>query len=44
MQQKLITLKEETILKIKSLATEQEIIEYRNAIVGKNGSLTEILK
>ncbi|MDD2565537.1 MAG: phenylalanine--tRNA ligase subunit alpha [Candidatus Gracilibacteria bacterium] len=44
MQQKLTQLKEETLAKIKTLATEQEIIDYRNAIVGKSGSLTEILK
>ncbi|EKE28746.1 MAG: phenylalanyl-tRNA synthetase subunit alpha [uncultured bacterium (gcode 4)] len=44
MQQKLITLKEESLKKILSLASEQEIIEYRNLITGKNWTLTEILK
>lgn len=44
MQQKLNTLKIETLQKIKSLASEQEIIDYRNSIVGKNWTLTEILK
>lgn len=44
MQQKLTELQAETLEKILTLGTEQEIIDYRNAIVGKNGSLTEILK
>ena len=44
MQQKLQNLQEETLLKIKSLKTEQETIDYRNEIVWKNWSLTEILK
>ena len=44
MQQKLNSLKLEVLEKIKSLKTEMEVIDYRNAIVGKNGSLTEILK
>ena len=44
MEKKLITLKEESFQKISSLASEQEIIEFKNSIVGKNGSLTEILK
>jgi len=44
MQQKLNSLKLDVLEKIKSLKTESEVIDYRNAIVGKNGSLTEILK
>lgn len=44
MQQKLTKLQEETLVKIKSLETEQEVVDFRNEIVGKNGSLTEILK
>jgi hypothetical protein len=44
MQQKLNSLKQEVLEKIKSLKNENDVIDYRNAIVGKNGSLTEILK
>ncbi|MDD2487396.1 MAG: phenylalanine--tRNA ligase subunit alpha [Candidatus Gracilibacteria bacterium] len=44
MQQKLTKLQEEVLMKIGDLKTEQEVIDYRNDITGKNGSLTEILK
>ena len=44
MQQKLIQLQTETLAKIITLNSEQEVIDFRNEIVGKNGSLTEILK
>ncbi|MBP8016987.1 phenylalanine--tRNA ligase subunit alpha [Candidatus Gracilibacteria bacterium] len=44
MQQKLNELKNETLDKINILQNEQEIISYRNSILGKNGFLTEILK
>lgn len=44
MQQKLNTLKTEVLAKIPALTAQQNIIDYRNAITGKNGTLTEILK
>lgn len=44
MQQKLEQLKSDALTKIQSLANEQEIIDYRNEIVGKSWILTEILK
>jgi len=44
MQHKLTTLKTEVLAQILSLTVQQDIIDYRNAITGKNGSLTEILK
>lgn len=44
MHEKLENLKQECLLKISNLFTEQEIIDFRNSIIGKNWSLTEILK
>ena len=44
MQQKLEQLKAETQAKIGTLKSEEELINFRNSIVWKNGSLTEILK
>ena len=34
----------EVLAKILTLTVQQDIIDYRNAITGKNGTLTEILK
>lgn len=44
MQQKLNLLKWDVLEKIQTLKTEQEVVLYRNSIIGKNWSLTEILK
>ena len=44
MLQKLKTLETETLAQIAKLASEEELIAYRNAVTGKNGTLTEILK
>lgn len=44
MLQKIQTLESEILAQIPSLASEDALITYRNAILGKNGSLTELLK
>ena len=44
MQQKLSQLKSDTLSKLTGLTTEQEVIDFRNSVTGKNWSLTEILK
>jgi hypothetical protein len=41
---KLKQLESETLAQIQKLNTEDELVSYRNAVTGKNGSLTEILK
>lgn len=38
------SLEADTLGKIPSLRTEQEVYDFRNSVVGKNGSLTAVLK
>lgn len=44
MQQKLIQLEQNSLVQINTLTSEATLIDLRNAIIGKNGSLTELLK
>ena len=44
MLQKLQSLGQESLVQISALASEASLIDLRNAILGKNGSLTELLK
>lgn len=44
MLQTLTALQTKVLEKLPSISTESELIDYRNAIAGKNGELTEILK
>jgi len=44
MLQKITALESEILSKIQALVSEDELIAYRNAVLGKNGSLTELLK
>ncbi len=44
MLQTLKQLETDTLAQITKLTTEDELIVYRNAVTGKNGTLTEILK
>lgn len=38
------TLEQASLVQISALASEASLIDLRNAILGKNGSLTELLK
>lgn len=38
------SLEESSLAQISTLASEATLIDLRNAILGKNGSLTELLK
>ena len=44
MLQTLQTLEQTSLVQISALASETSLIDLRNAILGKNGSLTELLK
>lgn len=44
MLQTLQTLEQSVLNHIPSLASENELVDYRNSVTGKNGSLTELLK
>jgi phenylalanyl-tRNA synthetase alpha chain len=44
MLSQLTSLESEVLAKIPALKTEQEVYDFRNSVVGKNGSLTAILK
>lgn len=44
MLNRLQTLEQDSLVQISALASEASLIDLRNAILGKNGSLTELLK
>ena len=44
MLQTLQTLEQNSLVQISELLSENSLIDLRNAILGKNGSLTELLK
>lgn len=44
MLQTLQTLEQNSLVQISALTSETSLIDLRNAILGKNGSLTELLK